>query len=115
MLAYGASAPKQHFGEQATSIRLDGDQNHHHGRRCVLGPTSFGPPLVVRPQPQAITANLQAEHHALTSIEGRSLGCIQVRTDSRHVRRDRETGTVLAQLPRPHPDRKKEHACTRPP
>ena len=47
----------------------------------VLVPTSFGPPLVERPQPQAITAICRPKTTALSSMAGRSLGSIQVRTE----------------------------------
>ena len=47
----------------------------------VVVPTSFGPPLVVSPQPQAITAIRSPKTTALSSIEGRSSGSIQVRTE----------------------------------
>ena len=47
----------------------------------VLVPTSLGPPRVVSPQPQAITAICSPNTRALSSIEGRSSGSIQVRTE----------------------------------
>ena len=47
----------------------------------VLVPTSFGPPLVVRPHPQEMVAMINPNTTAFTSMKGRSSGCIQVRTD----------------------------------
>ena len=47
----------------------------------VLDPTSFGPPRVVSPQPQASTEISRPNTRALISIEGTSLGSIQVRTE----------------------------------
>ena len=47
----------------------------------VLLPTSLGPPRVVRPQPQAITAMIKPNTTALISIAGRSEGSSQVRTE----------------------------------
>jgi hypothetical protein len=38
----------------------------------VLEPTSFGPPLVVNPHPQAMIAIKRPNTNALTSINGRS-------------------------------------------
>ena len=47
----------------------------------VLVPTSFGPPLVVSPQPQEIVAMINPNTSAFTSMNSRSSGCIQVRTE----------------------------------
>ena len=47
----------------------------------VLVPTSFGPPRVVNPQPQAMIAMISPNTTAFTSMNGRSSGSIQLRTE----------------------------------
>jgi len=52
MLATAAQSPNQHFGEQHVQSGC-GDRIITTAPGGCLVPTSFGPPLVVRPQPQA--------------------------------------------------------------
>ena len=47
----------------------------------VLVPTSFGPPVVVSPQPQERMAISKPKTRALKSMEGRSSGFNQRRTE----------------------------------